>query len=144
MFYDVFGPSWGSELREMQRLFDDFGRFGSRSRRPGDGTALNVWANDESVAVTAELPGIAPESLNLSIVGDTLTLSGSRQAVDGQAKDVVWHRRERPSFEFTRTIQLPFKVDPDQTEARVEDGVLMVALRRVEADKPRRISVNAA
>src|SRR4051812_6539043 len=73
MFYDVFGPSWGSELREMQRLFDDFGRFGSRSRRPGDGTALNVWANDESVAVTAELPGIAPESLNLSIVGDTLT-----------------------------------------------------------------------
>ena len=146
MFYDVFGPSWGT-LTEMERVLDDFSRrYGSRAgSRTHHDTALNVWSNDEAVAVTAEVPGIDPQSLDLSIVGDTLTISGKRSLADDRlAKDAIWHRRERASYEFSRSIQLPFTVDPEQTEARVKDGVLTLALRRVESDKPRRIAVTAA
>jgi HSP20 family protein len=137
MFYDVFGPSW-SPLAELERAFGEFSRGLGRTRL-AEGSALNVWANEEAVAVTAEVPGIDPASIELSIVGDTLTVSGRRPATTGDKAG--WLRRERGAYEFTRTIQLPFRVDAEAAEARVKDGVLTIALRRLEADKPRKISV---
>jgi HSP20 family protein len=141
MFYDVFGPSWNLHS-DFERIIDEMTSFGGGRSRRADGAALNVWANDESVAVTASVPGIDPASIDLSIVGDTLTVSGKREAA--QQKDATWLRRERGAVSFSRTIQLPFSVDPARTEARVKDGVLTIALRRTEADKPRRIAVTAA
>lgn len=140
MFYDVFGPSW-SPLAEMERMLGDVARLGRA--RPTGANALNVWASDEAVAVTVEVPGLRAEDLSLSIVGDTLTLGGKRPSEADAGSDSAWHRREREAYEFSRTIQLPFAVDADHAEARLKDGVLTVALRRVEADKPRKIAVNA-
>src|SRR4051812_35150120 len=92
MFYDVYGPSW-SPFSDVERMLDDLGRAYGRSRRL-DGTALNVWANDEAVAVTAEVPGVDPGSIDLSIVGDTLTVAGKREVGAAEAKEANWHRRE--------------------------------------------------
>jgi HSP20 family protein len=141
MFYDVFGPSW-SPVAELERVIGEFSRGLGRGRLT-DGTALNVWANDEAVAVTAEVPGVDPASIELSIVGDTLTVSGKRPATEPDRK-AGWVRRERDAYQFSRTIQLPFRVDAEAAEARVKDGVLTIALRRLEADKPRKIAVSAA
>jgi HSP20 family protein len=146
MLYDVFGPAW-SGISEMDRMLEDFNRLMSRSGRWRSDTysAMNVWANDESVAVTAEVPGVDPASLDISLVGDTLSVSGTRgdePAEEGE--DVAWLRRERSAFEFTRTIQLPYAVDPEKIEARQKDGVLTIAMRRAESERPRKITVNPA
>jgi HSP20 family protein len=104
--------------------------------------AMNVWTNEDGAAITAELPGVNPEDIDISVVGDTLTLSGNRQPEELGDGD-TYHRRERGYGQFTRTFQLPFPVEVDQTEAVFEKGVLHLSLPRAEADKPKKISVKA-
>jgi HSP20 family protein len=104
--------------------------------------AVNVWADDDSAIITAELPGVKAEDLNLAVEDDTLTLGGSRHP-DGAEEDVVYHRRERRHGDFGRSIRLPFRVDAGKVEAKVANGVLTVTLHRAEADKPKKITVTA-
>jgi len=160
MFYDVFGPH--SFHNDFDRLFDRLTTAWSHGPRAiNQDNPLNVWANAESVAITTEVPGVDAASLQISIVGDTVTLAGKRETgkvnakVDGANGDAktdgttnqepsLWHRRERGAYAFQRTIQLPYRVDADKAEAKVKDGVLTVTLRRLEADKPRQVQVSAA
>jgi HSP20 family protein len=105
--------------------------------------AINVWTNEDGAVVTAELPGIAPEDIDITVVGDTLTLSGQRlPALEGEGG--IYHRRERRHGRFTRAVKVPFPVEPGGVEAVFDRGVLSIALPRLEADKPRRITVRAA
>lgn len=134
--FDPFG--------EARRLHDEIDRlFGQRPIATG-GTfpAVNLWTGPESVAVTAELPGVAPEDVDISVKDDVLSIRGERKApaIDGEAG---WHRRERAYGSFQRMIQLPFRVDPDRVDARFRNGVLEVDLHRPEEDKPRRIQVQS-
>ena len=78
--------------REMNRLFDGYEGGTAMSRFP----ALNVWGNGENVIVTAELPGLEIEDLDISVVNNQLTIKGERKG-DKPAEDAVCHRRERPS-----------------------------------------------
>jgi HSP20 family protein len=104
--------------------------------------AMNVWTNQDGAIVTAELPGFDPESLDISVVNDTLTVAGNRCA-ETAAEGARYHRRERRCGRFTRSFQLPFLVEGDQVEASFENGVLEIDLPRAEADKPRKITVRA-
>lgn len=123
--------------REMNRIMSDAGD-GTRSQFP----PLNVWANDENAMITAEIPGIDAESLDISVVGDTLTLAGSRM-VQEEGEERTYHRRERWQGNFSRTIQLPFRINPEEVDASFENGVLHVVLPRAEEDKPHRIAISA-
>ena len=106
--------------------------------------AVNIWTNDqEGIIVSAELPGISPEALDISVTADTLTISGSRSPED-LPDGVQYHRRERYCDEFSRTVQLPYTVDTNQVEASAENGVLMISLPRAEAEKPKQIEVKAS
>jgi len=141
-----FGRSSWTEMeqlqREMNRLFSSaFGE--SRVQTPVRYPAMNVWTSEESVVVTAELPGVKPEDVDISVVNDTLTVSGSRQPDELQEGE-RYHRRERNFGRFSRTFQLPFQVDSDQVEAILEKGVLHVSLPRAESDKPRKIAIQHA
>ena len=104
---------------------------------------VNVWLGDNSIVVTAELPGLSQDDLNLTVREDTLTIQGERKfaANDNQ---VAWHRRERRAGTFERTIQLPFRVDPDTVQANFENGVLEIEMQRPEADRPRKIEIKSA
>ena len=104
--------------------------------------AVNVWQNDEAAAIIAELPGVGPQDIDISRQDEELTIAGERRAPD-LPDGATWHRRERAFGRFTRAIRLPFRVDPDQVEARFTDGVLRIAVRRPEADRPRRIEIKA-
>lgn len=139
MFLDLSSP-WSS-FRDLDRVFDDLARLAGSPRRATGGQApVNVWADDEALAITAELPGVKPEQVELSIHDDTVTISANRSTEE--ARD-GWLRRERGDWTLHRTVQLPYRVDEASAEARLKDGVLTVALKRQAADKPRSIAVKA-
>jgi HSP20 family protein len=136
--------------REMEKLRRDMDRlFESPSFRLSRGRAsrfpaVNVWTNEsEGVIVSAELPGVSPEAIDITVTADTLTISGSR-APEDLPEGAQYHRRERYCDEFSRSVQLPYTVDTDQVEAAVENGVLKITLPRAEAEKPRQISVKTS
>jgi HSP20 family protein len=132
----------------MARLQRDMNRLlGGTSRWPGWSTApsypaMNVWTNQDGAVVTAELPGVDPDEIDISVQNDTLTLRGAR-APDEVPEGGTYHRRERGSGSFTRSLQLPFPVEAEKVVASYEKGVLTIALPRVEADKPIKIAIKA-
>lgn len=127
--------------REMNRLFSDYA--GSGVRRAAGFPAMNVWNSPEDVVVTAELPGFDADDIDISVVGDTLTLSGKRDP-DETGENVRYHRRERGCGRFTRSFQLPFLVDSAKVEATFDKGVLHIHLPRAEEDKPKKIAIKSA
>jgi HSP20 family protein len=120
---------------EMNRLF---ARLGSTPSQ--DFPAANVWANEERAVVTTELPGIAPDAIEISVAGKTLTIRGSREpAKAGEGES--YHRQERWYGTFTKALEIPFPVDPAKVEAKFNKGVLAISLPRLEVDKPKKITV---
>lgn len=137
------GYSPWNQMRRMQREMDRLtNRMGSGLAVAPSYPAINVWVNEDGALVTAELPGFDPEALDISVVNDTLTLSGDRCAED-TGEGATYHRRERRCGKFTRSFQLPFLVEGTEVEASFEQGVLKIELPRAEADKPKKITVKA-
>jgi HSP20 family protein len=133
------GSSVWQEMERMRRELDRMSD-GFTLRRAPTFPALNVWTNTDGALVTAEVPGVEPDALNISIVDKTLMLSGSRQ-LDDLDDDTRIHRQERGYGEFNRTLTLPFHVETDQIQATFENGVLTITLPRAEAEKPKKIMV---
>jgi len=127
--------------REMDRLFQ--GTAPRRMRSAPCYPALNVWTNEESAMVTAELPGMDAKDLEINVTGSTLTLTGKREGED-LPENARYHRRERGCGDFTRSIELPFPVQADKVEARLEKGILEIILPRAEEDKPRKITIKGS
>ncbi len=102
---------------------------------------VNLWENDENLFVEAEVPGLKAEHLDVTVVGDELTIKGER--VEDLPPDGSFHRRERGVGSFTRVIRLPSEVNADQVQAALNDGVLLLTLPKAEAARPRKIKVKA-
>ena len=137
-----FGFLGGADpLRELRRLQDEMERLAGAYRTPAGGgfPAVNVYASADGIAAVAELPGVEKDDLEIQAHRDTLTLRGSRRPPS--EREEAYHRRERRSGQFTRSITLPYRIDPDRIEAQLENGVLRLSLPRPEEDKPRRISI---
>jgi HSP20 family protein len=92
------------------------------------------------VFVEALIPGLDAKDLELTVMRNTLTLSGERKETEG---NVTWHRNERGSGKFLRTIELPVEVDADRVKAECRNGVLTIIMPKAEAARPRKISVQA-
>ena len=139
--YSTYSP-WREMSRMRHQMDSLMNRMGTGLATAPSYPAMNVWLNEDGAIVTAELPGFDPEALDISVVNDTLTLSGDRCAED-IGEDAVYHRRERRCGKFTRTFQLPFLVEGNAVEASFENGVLKIQVPRAEADKPKKIAVKA-
>jgi HSP20 family protein len=137
------GRIWDS-FREMERLQSQLNSLLAQGLGSSavDFPPLNIWTSQDGAVVTAEIPGVSPENIDISVVNQTLTLRGSRES-EQLSEDEKHHRRERGFGQFTRTIELPFKVNSDGVEAKFCKGILNITLPRAEADKPRKISVTA-
>jgi len=112
----------------------------------GNGSALwppvNMWEDGDNVLVEAELPGLDLKSLEIFVTGgNQLTFKGERKL--NVPEKGLWHRRERSYGNFSRTVTLPFLVDADKVDARLENGVLLVKLAKHESARPRKIVVKA-
>jgi HSP20 family protein len=121
--------------REMNRLFSDVGQ-----KSPQDYPAVNIWEKDEKAVVTAELPGIDPEKIDISVSGDTLTITGI-SSPENFKQGEIYLRQERGTGSFQRSIQLQFQVDAQNVEAKYEKGILMITLPRVKEDLPKKIKI---
>lgn len=146
----MFGPRFWRFGRmidlgaEMQRLQSEMNRLFS-GYIPAHGhefPAINVWVGKADAIVTAELPGVDPKKIDISVVADTLTLSGSREK-DVLKEGETYHRQERSYGSYTRTLQIPFEVDVSKVDAKYEKGVLRITLPRSEEVKPKKISIKS-
>jgi HSP20 family protein len=126
--------------REMNRLMES--PFRPRRYFPVSFPAINILTSEDGQIVTAELPGMKAEDIEINVSADTLVLSGERTL--DQAEDVQYHRQERSHGKFSRSIQLPFMIDPGKVEAVFKDGILEISMVRAEADKPKKIAVKSA
>lgn len=129
--------------RELDRLSGDF--TGTLFRFPTAGVfpLVNVTEDRDNYYVRAELPGVQTDGLDISVTGETLTLSGERRLPE-ESDNASYHRREREAGSFSRVISLPTRLDVDKVKAHAEDGVLTVVLPKAESAKPRQITVKAS
>ena len=104
---------------------------------------LKVWSNEDETIVLAELPGFAADCIDISVVQNTLTLRGTRKP-EGLKEGESYHRRERWTGQFVRSLELPFEVDNSKVEAEYKHGMLSIRLPRAEEHKPRKIAVKAS
>jgi len=101
----------------------------------GDFPALNVWRDEEALVVQALVPGVAPEALDLTVDGQTLSIAGEIRAFP-EATTL-----ERRGGAFKRVVEAPFEIDPDAIGAQLNNGVLALRLRPLAAEQPRQIRV---
>lgn len=121
--------------REVNRLFAGLDQEVGR-----DFPAVNVWVGEQDAVVSAEMPGVDSEKIDISVVHDSLTISGIREPL-ALGEGESYYRQERDYGRFTRTLQLPFNVEANKVEARYENGVLSITLPRSEADKPKKVAI---
>lgn len=138
----IFGPMGPDPFALMRRMNQELDRTWAPAAARAF-PAVNIWHGVDSMAVTAELPGVQADDIEIQVKKDLLTISGERKPPES-GEDASWHRRERHYGRFSRAIQLPYRVDSERVEARFRDGVLEVELYRPEEDKPRRIEIKAA
>jgi HSP20 family protein len=124
--------------REMNQLFN--ATRPHRLQAVPSFPAMNIWTSEEGQVITAEIPGVDVEDIDISVTGKVLTLSGSRKTED-IADEVRYHRQERGYGRFKRSIQLPFPVAAEQVKATFDKGILTINLPRAEEDKPKKITV---
>jgi len=138
------------ELEDMERRFGDI--FSQPllpalwRRTPmvemGWAPAIEVFEKEDKFVVKAELPGMKEEDIDVSIVGDTLTIKGERKA-ESEVKEEDYYCCERSYGSFSRSIAVPSNVDAKKIDASFEDGVLDVSLPKVPEVKPKKIAVSA-
>ena len=129
--------------RELGRLFENGGtQFGS-GRIVGGGVypPVNLFNGEDDILVECEVPGMKKDQIDLSITGETLVIMGTKQP-STEDENVRYHRSERGSGDFKRTVVLPDKVDAEKISAKLENGILTITLPKSEAAKPRQIAIS--
>ena len=97
---------------------------------------INIREEDEAYILSALVPGLKAEDLNIQVLEDVLRIQGEYKADENE-----YLVRELPSGLFTRTLRLPSAIDAEHVEARIADGVLTLTLPKAESARPRRISI---
>jgi HSP20 family protein len=136
-----------SPARELVRLGDAMDRmFEDAWTRPGFGVRaereirlpLDVYTTPSEIMITANVPGLKPEDVEVTLEGDTLTLRGEFKA---PMENVDYIFQERPYGKFSRALTINVPVDNDKVEAAFENGVLTITLPKAEAARPKTIKV---
>jgi len=135
--------------RELDRVFD-----GTETRNepffrtaflPGRAARryplINLYEDKDAVYLEALAPGVDPATLSLSVVGNTLSITGEKRRVAGDVKPEAFHRSERATGKFVRHLQLPVEVDEGKVRADYKDGLLLITLPKAEKAKPKQIAV---
>lgn len=127
--------------REVGRLFETFEPL-TTWRLPRVFPPVNLYDAGETYVLTAQLPGVGPGEVDLSITGETLTLRGERKRPEGVSED-SYRRQERQFGRWTRTVTLPDRVETNEVAATFTNGILTVTMPKSEAARPRQINVTA-
>jgi HSP20 family protein len=121
---------FGNFRREMDRLFDSFGRdFGwpATSRGGAMAPSIDVSETDNEVRIEAELPGVDQEDVEVVVTDNVLTIKGEKKSAKEEKKK-DYHLVERSYGGFARSISLPFAAEADKAKASFKNGVLTITL----------------
>lgn len=118
----------------MMRRFEDGDAFVGARR-------MNLLDRGETLEFVAELPGVEEKDMNLTVHGDTLTLSAKREVSHDKENRI--YLAERGNYEVQRSIGLPSRVDADKATASFKNGILRVVLPKTPESQPKQIAINA-
>ena len=104
------------------------------------GMAIDLRETDETFVIETVLPGVKPEDVDISVLGDVLRITAEAHE-DEANQDAKWLIRERRYGRFERSVTLPSQVKADEAGADFKDGILTVTLPKTEAVQPRSIPV---
>lgn len=141
-----WGQSWGHSIGDLEREVDRLLRGVSATfqglRFGRQYPALNLFELDDAYLLTAELPGMRPEDLDVKIAGGVLTVSGTRQDED-HGEEHQYRRQERPCGNWQRSVSLPERVSDEELSAELTDGILKIHLPKAVEEQPRSIQVTS-
>ena len=132
------------EMRRLQREMEHLVTRMPAWRWPlrGEYPPLNVVRDAKGIVVEAPFPGVDRASLEVTVVGDALTIHGQRQAETGVPEE-RYYRRERPLGSFTRTLSVGERLDGDRAEATYTNGILRVRLAASPEATPKKIAIQS-
>lgn len=143
--WDVF-----KELDNLRREIDEAFRGAGISKQSGPTflspvTArrfplVNFSEDEGHVYIEALVPGVTPNEIDLTVLRNTIAISGERKPFVEQAGQIV-HRSELGSGKFSRTLELPVDIDPDKISAQCKDGIMQITLAKAEHAKPKKITI---
>ncbi|MBK7396272.1 MAG: Hsp20/alpha crystallin family protein [Myxococcales bacterium] len=123
---------------EISRITDEF----NRNVRPARFVpAVDIYEDAESLVLRAELPGVDPKDVDVSVDKNVLTVRGERKQQRSEEKE-GWHRVESSYGQFTRSFTLPQTVDSDAIDANLEQGILTLRLPKKTAPQPKKVAVS--
>jgi HSP20 family protein len=127
----------GSVLAPVRRRYETFKDF-----YVGVYPHVNLYETDEAVLITAELPGVKAEDLEISIKNDNLTLAGEKKIAE-RPEEANFYRKERLAGTFRKSVALPVKVDSEKSEAKLKNGILTITIPKAAEAKARTISIKS-
>lgn len=135
--------------RDMNRMFESF--FGAPAFRfaflPGRAARryplVNIYEDKDNVYIEALAPGLDINSLNVTVVRNSLTISGEKPVSEPSIEPEAYHRNERAAGKFVRTIELPVDVKEEDVKAEYKNGLLLITMPKAEEVKPKQIKVSA-
>jgi HSP20 family protein len=142
-------PQDMTSLRRLNSILDEaFGTWPFQSQESGALTsswipACDVFEDKDSVKIVAELPGVEPEDVKISLENNLLTVRGEKRQKAEENNERV-HRYERTYGSFERAFALPTTVDPEKIAANYSNGVLTVTIPKAERARPREIPVKVS
>lgn len=137
---------FASLQREVERLFEDFGRglpalgaFGSHDLMP----VMDVLETEKDIEITAELPGLEEKDVQINVADNVLTIRGEKKA-EKEEKDKNYRLVERSYGAFARTLELPAGVDAEAIRATIAKGVLKVVVPKPAPAQSKKVEIKAA
>jgi len=129
--------------RQMDLLSDRFSSGYLTKKSAGVFPLINVTEDKDNFYIRAELPGLKPDEVDISVTGDNFSISGERK-IESEGGNVRYHRKEREAGRFSRVVNLPGQIDTEKVEAKSVNGILTVILPKSEASKPRQITIKGS
>jgi HSP20 family protein len=135
--------------REINRVFEDSSRFNEPFARtaflPGRSARryplVNIHEDRDTVYVEALAPGVDAGSLNITVLRNVLTITGEKRRIPSDVQPEAFHRSERATGKFVRSIEMPVQIDEDKVQADYQRGLLLIRLPKAEKAKPKQIGV---
>jgi HSP20 family protein len=103
--------------------------------------SVDIYENEESIVIKAELPGVAKENVTINLTGDTLSISGKTAKIEETQKE-NYYRKEIREGSFTRTFTIPCPIERNQVKATQKDGILEITLPKAEEAKAKEVSIS--
>ena len=129
--------------REIDRLFNEFAQLTPPSGVANLVPSIEIAETDDAIEISAEMPGLERDDVDISIEGDTLTIRGEKRVEEDQGGNRNVQHTERTYGVFLRVLELPPGIDPNSVQATMSNGVLTITIPKPSKPEPKRVEIKA-